>query len=209
MIANVANNPALRNRINVREQFERAGGALPSSQEIVATSASSNLNWYNNLMPRARYTEEQRRAAFWEKVRRGPGCYEWTGAKCWPYGKFDWYDQNGKKEQVAHRYAWFIEHGPIPEGLQVCHHCDNGICVRDSHLFLGTASDNAQDCLSKGRRPTGPMYAQCKYGHELSGENVYVTKPGTRICLTCKRRRGREEARRRLGIPPERWRSRE
>jgi len=51
----------------------------------------------------------------------------------------------------AHRLAWELTYGPIPDGMLVCHHCDNPICCRPDHLFLGTPSDNMQDALRKGR----------------------------------------------------------
>jgi hypothetical protein len=51
----------------------------------------------------------------------------------------------------AHRFAWLIQHGPIPDGLMVLHHCDTPLCIRGSHLFLGTAKDNSLDMAQKGR----------------------------------------------------------
>ncbi len=51
----------------------------------------------------------------------------------------------------AHRAAWIRSNGAIPDGLVVCHKCDNGLCVNVDHLFLGTLSENMQDCISKGR----------------------------------------------------------
>jgi hypothetical protein len=56
-----------------------------------------------------------------------------------------------RKVELAHRIAWVFAHGDIPAGLAVLHSCDIPICVRDQHLFLGTAGDNACDMVSKGR----------------------------------------------------------
>ena len=58
----------------------------------------------------------------------------------------------GKGYEYMHRYSWIIHFGNVPDGLQVCHTCDNPPCVNPSHLFLGTAKDNAIDREKKGRR---------------------------------------------------------
>ena len=52
---------------------------------------------------------------------------------------------------LAHRVAWELANGPIPDGLLVCHRCDNPPCCNPEHLFLGTKSDNALDQIGKGR----------------------------------------------------------
>lgn len=92
---------------------------------------------------------------FWAKVRKTRGCWLWTGAK----------DRQGYGTvrrralmyyQVrAHRYAWIIYRGEIPEGKIVCHKCDTPLCVRPSHLFLGTHTDNMRDMWRKGRGKPG------------------------------------------------------
>lgn len=92
-------------------------------------------------------TPEQR---FWRHVKVGDGCWEWTRSKS--YAKF-W---DGQRSVFAHRKSWEIHHGPIPEGMCVCHRCDNPICVRPDHLFLGTQRDNIIDMVSKGRWNRGP-----------------------------------------------------
>lgn len=82
-------------------------------------------------------------------VREDPnGCWIWIGGKTSDgYGKFY---LNGIKRR-AHRVAWVIRNGQIPEGLNVLHNCDNPSCVNPDHLFLGTQIDNIIDMVSKGR----------------------------------------------------------
>ena len=89
---------------------------------------------------------------FWEKVDKSggdDGCWEWIAGK-YPNG----YGMFALKRQVvrcAHRVAWMLTHGDIPDGLFVLHKCDNRSCVNPSHLFLGTHKQNMQDMVNKGR----------------------------------------------------------
>lgn len=87
---------------------------------------------------------------FWAKVRKDrDGCWRWIAAVTrYGYGAFT----VRSKYIRAHRYSWELHNGPIPEGLCVCHRCDNPGCVNPAHLFLGTFKDNAIDCSTKGRR---------------------------------------------------------
>jgi len=93
---------------------------------------------------------------FWEKVdRSGDGCWQWIARSRahFGYGSFNIGGRGGRQEK-AHRVAWMLTFGPIPEGMQVLHHCDNPPCCRPGHLFLGTHADNVADMDAKGRRIT-------------------------------------------------------
>lgn len=98
---------------------------------------------------------------FWEKVdKHGPtpqhcpelgACWVWTAQTDKEgYGRFS---LNGKKAK-AHRMAYMLAHGPIPDKLLVCHKCDNPSCVNANHLFIGSNLDNTRDCVAKKRHVT-------------------------------------------------------
>lgn len=81
-------------------------------------------------------------------VKIDSGCWEWQGAKTkFGYGQMV---VDGKVEIIP-RFTYRMFVGPIPEGMYVCHKCDNPSCWNPDHLYLGTAQDNARDRVERGR----------------------------------------------------------
>lgn len=102
---------------------------------------------------------------FWPRVEKTDDCWLWVGPVS-PYGYGVVYRQGGSMAQ-AHRLAWELVEGPIPEGSLICHACDNRRCVRNDdegvyvvdgveyrrrgHLWLGTPEANMRDMVAKER----------------------------------------------------------
>lgn len=104
----------------------------------------------------SRFTASDR-DRFWSKVNKTDACWLWTGAVSGrlKYGSFanGRVNRNGRMVAwplAAHRVAWLLTHGFLPEGQSVLHHCDVPRCVNPSHLFLGTQSHNMRDASAKG-----------------------------------------------------------
>lgn len=91
---------------------------------------------------------------FWSKIAiaESDQCWNWlAGCGKAGYGSLT----IRQKRWTSHRFAWTITNGTIPDGLFICHSCDNRKCCNTSHLFLGTAADNVRDAVSKNRNASG------------------------------------------------------
>ncbi len=100
---------------------------------------------------------------FWSRINKDgpipPHCPELGACWVWTAG------QNGHgygtlrigtgKHKASHRLGYELQVGPIPDGVLICHRCDNPLCVRGSHLFPGTPAENTADCQEKGRIARG------------------------------------------------------
>jgi hypothetical protein len=89
---------------------------------------------------------------FWSRCIKADGCWLWSGGvNSRGYGVFSVWRNGKNKSFRAHRLAYELVKGAVSDGMMICHACDTPLCVRPDHLFEGTAHDNMQDCLQKGR----------------------------------------------------------
>lgn len=101
-------------------------------------------------------------------------------ADCWPwqagfsglYGTFRVRVNGRWKDDGAHRVAWRLAFGDIPDGLWVLHNCDNPACCNPSHLFLGTQQVNIQDAVNKGRNRGGSRKGSQNHASKLKESDV-------------------------------------
>jgi 5-methylcytosine-specific restriction endonuclease McrA len=135
---------------------------------------------------------------FWPKVKVTSDCWLWTGARNPSgYGILSAIGERGQRTTVgAHRIAYELLVGPIPEGLEIDHLCSVRHCVNPTHLEAVSRQEN----MRRGRRAN---QTHCKRGHPLEGDNLYVTNRETmqRQCRTCRNllsRSYQEERRARL-----------
>lgn len=113
-------------------------------------------------------------------IDHGSGCLNWTGfVQSSGYGTVSVWG----KHQLVHRMAWTLEHDkPVPPGMCICHACGNRRCINPNHLFVGSAKDNYDDMISKGR---GKMFGENFSGtrtnrkRKLSDDDVRAIRAST------------------------------
>jgi hypothetical protein len=140
----------------------------------------SHRGMKDGLSPRCKRCKEVRlprltfRERFWARVWvRGPDdCWIWQGRGGGVYGHVA-VTRDGRSQSVSvHRLSYEWAHGPIPDGLLVCHTCDTPRCVNPRHLWLGTHAENAADMDAKGRRNHRPMQGEAHPRARLSQKDI-------------------------------------
>lgn len=115
-----------------------------------------------------------------DKFTIGPDCWDWHGVRTtYGYGRIR-VGGRAAPMLMAHRVLYELVVGPIPDGLELDHLCENTSCIRPSHLEPVTHVENM---LRRRNRRT-----HCKNGHELTPENTYIRPAGHRDCHTCRKR---------------------
>lgn len=112
---------------------------------------------------------------FWDRATIG------SNDECWPWKRntnpqgYGTLKAQGKMQR-AHRLAYELSRGPIPEGMVVCHTCDNPSCVNPHHLFLGSQRDNVRDMMSKGRQSDTAKSGESNLSAKLTAPQVVAIR---------------------------------
>lgn len=120
-------------------------------------------------------------ARFWVRVEKGDGCWLWHGTRCDGYGHF----RGHGKSRGAHRIAYELLIGPVPEGLELDHLCRNRGCVNPAHLEPVTHEENWR--RGQSFSAVNAQKTHCPHGHEYTPENTYrsASHPRSRRCRQC------------------------
>lgn len=118
---------------------------------------------------------------FARHIRRDGDCWLWTGFIA-PSGYARFTLRHAKNQYTrgtAHRASWLLHRGEIPSGMMVCHTCDVRHCVNPEHLFIGSAQDNTDDMMRKGRRVAPSTANRMRGDNHTSRTNPERLKRGT------------------------------
>lgn len=136
------------------------------------------------MQPR-RYPVTPPEERFWVKVEKTETCWLWTASLRHGYGQF-WHSYE-RGRLPAHRYAYELLMGLIPEGLQIDHLCRNPACVNPAHMEAVTLVENVM--RGDGPGAANARAAACLRGHPFDAENTYIDRRGRRQCRACRRQR--------------------
>ena len=115
------------------------------------------------------------------------GCWLWIGAcdASSGYGNFGMWPKTLK----AHRVAYMLFKGPIPDGMHIDHKCSVRCCVNPDHLDAVSLKENNRRTWDRGRgvNVNHRKKEHCPQGHSYKGKNIYFAPDGTRQCMICRR----------------------
>lgn len=125
---------------------------------------------------------------FWPKVKKGPGCWLWIGAKySTGYGAFFAFPKRNRAKNrniLAHRASVILHGRKIPRGFCIDHLCKNKSCVNPAHLRVVTKAINNTENHG-GPCEINRLKTHCKRGHEFTKENIYSGQDKSRRCRAC------------------------
>lgn len=131
---------------------------------------------------RSRRINDTVEVRFWAKVDKTGECWLWLGLLNGKGYGTGFRVSKERRSVLAHRWAWEMAHGPIPEGLEIDHLCRNRACVRLDHLEAVEHAINVQRGLK------GVLYTHCKQGHPMITANLKISRrTGARSCRECHR----------------------
>ena len=120
---------------------------------------------------------------FWSRASWEGDCLIWTRTNRLKDGYGQYHNWR------AHRVAYALTHGEIPEGMNILHTCDVRACINPEHLWAGTQQENIIDAVEK-KRTYNSSKTKCNNGHEYNEENTYYYGPrNNRQCRVCARER--------------------
>lgn len=127
---------------------------------------------------------------FWSKVNKTSTCWLWTGQSRSGYGLFSWGSRDTLSSECAHRHAYRLIKGSIPDGMVLDHLCRIPLCVNPDHLEPVTLGENVLRGI--GTSAINKRKTHCVNGHEFTPENTRIGRTGHRACRACDRANARK-----------------
>lgn len=155
---------------------------LTCKKDFFEKKSDSNDQWENRKYCSAKCNNasEERKTDIFTRLEKfqikKDSCWGWSGSKDGKgYGILSSRNGRGFSPEKAHRVSYEKENGKIPEGLNICHKCDNPECTNPDHLFAGTQKQNMMDCSAKNRI-SQKSKDNLKHEKALSDDDIKIIK---------------------------------